>query len=66
MAERDAMPETFPSYPPCCQMLLADLIEQKKTGSRNCAKGHALNLATARAVETEARARKAAEAGAKP
>jgi hypothetical protein len=55
------MAETFPSFPPCCQKMLADLIEQQKTGSRNCEKGHAVNLATARRLEAEARARKADE-----
>jgi hypothetical protein len=55
------MPESFPSFPPCCQKMLAELIEQKKTGSRNCEKGHAVNLASARHLEVEMRAKRAAE-----
>ncbi len=64
------MAETFPSFPPCCQKVLAELIEQQKSGSRNCEKGHAVNLANARRLEAEARKKKEegeakADAGAK-
>lgn len=56
------MAESFPSFPPCCQKVLAALIEQQKNGSRNCEKGHAVNLANARHLEAETRAKKAEEA----
>ena len=55
------MAEIFPSFPPCCQKMLAELIEQQKTGTRNCEKGHAVNLANARRLEAEARRKKAEE-----
>ena len=54
----------FPSFPPCCQKCLAELERDNRTGGRNCEKGHAVSLDSARAVEV-ANARKAAEAAAK-
>lgn len=54
--------ETFPSYPPCCQKCLAALLADGKMGSRNCEKGHCVNLTAARQVESRARAAKAGPA----
>jgi hypothetical protein len=58
------MSNRFPSFPPCCQQLLEDLITEGKTGARNCAKGHALSLEYARMVEARA-AEKARQEAAK-
>jgi hypothetical protein len=54
--------ETFPSYPPCCQKCLAALLVEGKMGSRNCEKGHCVNLTAARQVESKTKAAKAGHA----
>ncbi len=53
------MAENFPSFPPCCRKVLLELVVSRKKGTRNCSAGHAVNLATALAVEERTRATKA-------
>ena len=52
------MATRFPSFPPCCQVMLTQLEHENRTGVRNCVKGHSVSIEYAQMIE----AKKAAEA----
>jgi hypothetical protein len=53
----------YPSFPSCCQAVLAQLEKENRQGARNCEKGHFVSVEFAQQAEAEA-ARKAALAAA--
>lgn len=56
----------YDGFPPCCQKILEVLERERRTGARNCEKGHLVSLDYARQLLAQMAAKKAAEQAAQP